>query len=148
MRHLLGVAVVVAVSHDVPPRPSLPPEPDAIGAVAMSTQNPRQLTMQRLPSDRRATATAARLRVRLAWDQVPGVREYALSARWATPFSWAMQSREFRVTERTATAWSGRRVTFELALAEGSYSWRLVALFGPDALGDFARPTTLSFEIR
>lgn len=147
MRHLFGVAIAVAVSsRDLPAQLSAASPPDSTSAVARVTlRNPRQLTAQRVSPDRRAGAGA---RMRLEWDQVPDVHEYVLSGRWATAFSWAMQSREFRVSERNAAIWNGRRVAFEVTLPEGSYSWRLVALFGPDELGDFDSPTILSFEIR
>src|SRR5262245_38960941 len=44
--------------------------------------------------------------------------------------------------------WSSRRVEFEVSLAEGAYSWSVVALFGANEHGDFAHATSVSFEVR
>jgi hypothetical protein len=86
--------------------------------------------------------------VRFEWDQVPGATEYLLSGQWTSGPSWAMQSREFRVTQRAATSWQPDRVSFDISLPEGSHSWRLVALFGPRDVGDFESPTPVSFDVR
>jgi len=87
-------------------------------------------------------------RVRFEWDQVTGATEYLLSGQWTSGPSWAMQSREFRVTQRVATSWQPDRVSFDISLPEGSHSWRLVALFGPRDVGDFESPTPVSFDVR
>jgi hypothetical protein len=44
--------------------------------------------------------------------------------------------------------WQANHVAFEISLPEGSYSWKLVAVFGRDGAGDFEGPAQCSFEIR
>lgn len=109
--------------------------------------NPRQLRAMQL-LDRRKVGVPPR--VRFEWDPVAGARRYALTGRWTSPPSWTIQSASYGVTSRNATVWGPRRVAFELSIAEGTgtHSWSVVALFGPDEHGDFAHPTTVSFELR
>jgi hypothetical protein len=110
-------------------------------------RNPRQLRAMQL-LDRRKLGVPPR--VRFEWDPVAGARRYALTGRWTSPPSWTIQSASYGVTPKNATVWEPRRVAFELSIADGAgtYSWSVVALFGPDEHGDFAHPTTVSFDVR
>ena len=110
-----------------------------------STTNPRQLRAMQL-LDRRTPGVAPR--VRFEWDPVSGARRYVLAGRWMSPPSWAIHSEEHRVTRQNATAWESHRVAFEVSLPEGTHSWSVVALLGPQEHGDFDHPTTVSFEVR
>lgn len=135
------------------------------GLSAFELTGPQQLAVRHNPHGLHATATLEHrppgtpTPVRFEWEQVPGAREYLLSGRWTSPPSWAVQRREYRVTSRNAASWTARSVAFETALPEGNHSWGLVALFGarlathdtgsvsPRLVGDFANPTTLSFDV-
>jgi hypothetical protein len=112
---------------------------------AVLEKNPRQLHAMQLLDRRSLGATP---RVRLEWDPVAGARDYALTGRWTSPPSWTIQSASYRVTSRNATAWEPHRVAFEVPMAEGTHSWSVVALSGPDAHGDFDHPTSVSFDVR
>jgi hypothetical protein len=107
----------------------------------------------RNPAALRATELLARRergvdqRVRFEWDAVPGVAEYLLKGTWIDPTTWAFRTIEFRVTSRTAQGWDETRVALEVLLPAGAHSWNVVALFGPNAIGDFARPTQVSFDL-
>lgn len=87
-------------------------------------------------------------RVRFEWEQVAGAQSYLLVGEWMTRQSWAKQSRRVRVTPGNARAWTSAQVSIELELPAGAHSWTLVAVSGPDDLGDFAQPARLSFEVR
>jgi hypothetical protein len=112
------------------------------------------LPVMRNPSQLRAArqldrSTADSLpRVRFEWEQVTGASAYLLSGQWTTTRSWAKQTRQIRVTTTHATTWTRERVAIELLLPPGSHSWKLVSLYGVDDVGDFDRPTQLSFEVR
>ena len=86
-------------------------------------------------------------RVRFEWDAVAGVGEYLLKGSWTHPLTWAMKTLELRVTARTAQAWDTKRVAVEVLLPQGAHTWIVVALFGSNAIGDFARPTQVSFDL-
>jgi hypothetical protein len=115
------------------------------GAVAEVAANPRQLHALLLLDHRTAGALP---RIRLEWDPVAGARRYAVAGRWTSPPSWAIQSEQHRVGAQNASAWEPHRVAFELSLPEGTHSWSVVALFGADEHGDFAHPTSVTFEVR
>lgn len=108
-------------------------------------RNPRQLRAVQLLSQRQSGVPP---RVRFEWDAVAGAREYVLRGRWSEPPSWTLETREYRITPQVATRWEARRVQFDLSLPEGHHSWTIVALFGPGEIGDFANPTSFSFELR
>jgi hypothetical protein len=86
-------------------------------------------------------------RVLFEWERVRGAREYLLRGQWVEPETWAFRVLEFRVAGGNGAARSDRLVGFEVSLPEGSHSWTVVAVFGPAGLGDFARPTHLSFDL-
>ena len=110
-----------------------------------ASSNPHQLhALQVL--DRRKPADAPR--IRFEWDAVPGARRYVLTGHWTSPPSWAVQSQQQSVTPQNAIAWESKRVAFEVTVPPGFHSWSVVALFGPDEHGDFAHPTTVSFDVR
>lgn len=138
------------------------------GVSASESRGAQQSAARRNPHELRATELLERhapgtpSHVRFEWDQVSGAREYLLSGRWTSPPSWAVQTREYRVTARNAASWTARNVAFETALPEGNHSWGLVALFAgrpasrdtgsgggtPKLVGDYANPTTLGFDVR
>jgi len=150
-RGLVDVVLVAVFATNVVGRnPGTPPRaaaqdtaPAAHGKVV--PRNPSTLRASQL-LDRRVPGTLPR--VRFEWDQVRGATQYLLSGRWTTTPSWAVQSREYRVTASVATSWEVGHVSFDVSLPEGSHSWRLVALFSPRDIGDFERPTTVSFDVR
>jgi len=115
------------------------------GGRTTGASNPRQLRALLL-LDRRKPGAAAR--VRFEWDPVPGARRYALTGRWTSPPSWAIQSANYSVAARNATVWEKHRVAFEVSIPEGTHSWSVVALLGVDEHGDFAHPTAVSFDVR
>jgi len=135
------------------PRVSAQTAPGLVGVRQQAgggVRNPREL---------RATQTLARrdpgdsAHVRFEWDQVSGAHEYVLSGRWTSPPSWAVHTREIRISAHNAAQWTARRVTFETAIPEGNHSWSVVAVFstpqsGGRAVADTANPTTLSFDVR
>jgi hypothetical protein len=115
------------------------------GKTQGAIRNPQQLRAVQLLDQR---APDAARRVRFEWDQVPGALQYVLSGQWTTPTSWTLRSREYRVSPRSATRWKREQVWFEIPLPVGAHSWRVIAIFGPNDVGDFARPTQLSFDVR
>ncbi len=123
-------------------RAATPPTALAEGAAG---RNPSTFRAAQL-LDRRPPGVAPR--IRFAWETVPGSPAYALIGRWTDAQSWAMRSQEFRVTARTATSWDDTQVTFDVSLPVGAHSWQLVALFGPNDTGDFARPSHVAFDLR
>ena len=90
----------------------------------------------------------AQPRVRFEWEHVPGATSYVLGGQWTNNQSWAVRSFEYRVTDRNATSWRANHVTFDVMLAHGSHSWKLVAIFGKGDAGDFENPAQVSFDIR
>lgn len=90
----------------------------------------------------------AAARVRFEWDQVRGAREYVLAGRWTGTVAWTVRTREYAVTPRSATSWTPRRVTLEVALPEGNHSWKLIAVFGPNETRAVGDSTLLSFAVR
>lgn len=130
------------------PQGAVQPAPQAAaarGPSARGSSNPKRLTAVQLLEPTRPGLAP---HVRFEWDQVPDARAYLLYGRWANAESWTMQSREFRVTPRSATRWETTRVAFDVALPQGSHSWNLVALVGTGETGNFGAPTPLSFELR
>jgi hypothetical protein len=87
-------------------------------------------------------------RVRFEWERVPGSSSYVLKGQWTDSQSWAVRSQEYRVTQRNASSWDGDRVTFEVSLPEGNHSWTIVAVFGPNDMGDYESPARFSFTLR
>ena len=118
---------------------------DGRSAMGASDSNPHRLRVLQV-LDRRKLGVSAR--IRFEWDAVPGARRYALSGHWTSPPSWAIQSEQHRVSPQNAMAWEKQRIAFEVSLPEGMHSWSVVALFGADEHGDFAHPTSATFEIR
>jgi hypothetical protein len=110
-----------------------------------TVRNPRALRATQL-LEQRTPGTPAR--VRFEWDRIASAHEYVLTGRWTVFPSWTLHTRTYHVTRTNATSWNGERVTFEVALPEGSHSWQIVALLGPKNLGDYATPTSLSFDVR
>ena len=134
------------------PRPAVPQiqRPTSVSRAGQSAtgralRNPHKLSAIQLLEPTHPGRTP---HVRFEWDAVPDAREYVLYGQWVSADSWTVQTREFRVTPRTATAWEAGRVEFDAALPEGSHSWNLVALYAPNDDGDFDAPTLLSFELR
>jgi len=110
-----------------------------------SPKNPAALqATQRLEVRRPGVAP----KVRFSWERVAGAEEYVLTGRWTDARSWTLRSQEFRITPNNATRWGDDSVAFDVALAEGSYSWQLVAVFGANDAGDYAHPARTSFDIR
>jgi hypothetical protein len=134
---LTMLAVLVAVQAEAQ-RAAPPP-------AATAASNPSAFRATQLLDLRRPGVAP---RIRFEWEQVAGTPEYVLTGRWTDAQSWALRSREYRVTPRSATRWDGDRVAFDVSLPEGTHSWQLVAVFGPRDDGDFARPSHVSFEIR
>jgi len=87
-------------------------------------------------------------RVRFEWEQVRGAREYVLVGRWTGIVAWTVQTREIRVTSRSASSWTPSRATLELPLPEGSHSWKLLAVLGPNDKREVGEPSLLSFTVR
>ena len=122
----------------------------ASAALAQASQqgsnpaNPRTFratqVLERRPQGERA-------RVRFEWDQVSGAREYVLIGRWTQAPSWTIQSREFRVSRRTASSWTPRTVTYDLALPPGNHSWRVMSVLAANRI-DSTTATALSFEVK
>ena len=92
--------------------------------------------------------TGADARVRFEWDQVSGAREYRLVGRWTGTVSWAVKTREYTVSARSATTWTSQRVTFEVPLPLGNHSWRRVAVFAPNDLRVVGDSTPVSFAVK
>ncbi|HJU89241.1 MAG TPA: hypothetical protein VJ672_07615 [Gemmatimonadaceae bacterium] len=110
-----------------------------------SVRNPTFLRASELLG-RQAPGVAPR--IRFEWERVPGSRGYVLLGQWTDPQSWAVRSQEYRVTERNASSWEDAKVTFDVSLPEGTHSWKIVAVFGPNDLGDFEKPAHVSFTLR
>ena len=117
------------------------------GAQQPVVRNPHALKAVELLTQRRPGVPP---RVRFEWDHVAGASEYLLRGHWTTPTSWSVQTTDYHVTPKTATAWggAGQHVEFDVTLPEGHHSWAVVALFGSGSVGDFASPTAVTFELR
>jgi hypothetical protein len=117
------------------------------GAQQPVVRNPHELKAVELLAQRRPGVPP---RVRFDWDQVAGANEYLLRGHWTTPTSWSVHTTDYRVTPKTATTWggAGQHVQFDVTLPEGHHSWTVVALFGSGGVGDFGRPTAVTFELR
>jgi len=115
------------------------------GTHVAAVRNPQQLRAVQVLEQR---SPGALPHVQFEWDQVSGAREYVLLGKWTGAQSWTMQSREFRVTQANASRWDAQHVTFEAALTQGSHSWKVVAVFGPNDLADYENATTVSFDLR
>jgi len=137
----LGALLCVASTSRVVTGPGDAPAQAAMPVV----RNPQRLRASEILERRQPGAAR---KVRFEWDHVPSAREYVLTGQWANAVSWAIHSREYRVTPRNATKWDGRRVAFDASIPEGNHSWKLVAIFGPRDAGDFENPTALSFDVR
>lgn len=144
-RSSLAPALIVLLCVSLPMRASARSVDSPAQTGIPAVRNPQRL---RASEVRERRTTPVEPRIRFEWDQVAGVRQYSLYGRWTTPPSWTIQSREYRVTPQTAAQWDARRVAFDVSLPKGSHSWKLVALYGPKSLGDFEKPTQLSFEVR
>jgi hypothetical protein len=143
------VAVALALTVATSARPQTRP-PQVAGPHTAASQ----ATAMRNPSFLRAVELLTRSivgvapRIRFEWEQVPGCTTYLLVGKWTGAQSWALQSREYRVTARNASTWKSDQVTFDVSLPEGSHSWKVVSVFGPGDAGDFTAPTQLSFDVR
>lgn len=87
-------------------------------------------------------------RVRFEWASVGGAHVYLLLGAITDPRTWRVTTTEHRVSAANAAEWSADRVVFETPLNPGMYSWKLVALFQPNDVGDFAAPAVVTFEVR
>ena len=87
-------------------------------------------------------------RVRFEWASVGGAHAYLLLGAITDPRTWRVTTTEHRVSAANAAEWSADRVVFETPLNPGMYSWKLVALFQPNDVGDFAAPAVVTFEVR
>lgn len=87
-------------------------------------------------------------RIRFEWASVAGAHAYLLSGAITDPRTWRVTTTEHRVSAANAEEWSAERVVFETPLNPGMYSWKLVALFQPNDVGDFAAPAVVTFEVR
>lgn len=119
-------------------------QPPGRSSVPAGLTNPTTLRASELLAPRESGATT---RVLFEWDPVPQAREYVLQGRWVDPGTWALFTREFRVTAQNANRWTPERVLFEVSLPPGSHSWTVVAVFDSHGIGDFARPTHVSFDL-
>lgn len=136
-RFLVG-ALCVAIASDV----AVAQAPRAAHATVEVRNPPVLRAAQLLASEARSP------QVRFEWAQIAGAQAYLLSGEWVTQRSWAKQTRRLRVTQANARSWTGEQVSIDVALPAGSHSWRVVAVFSPDDVGDFDRPAQLSFEVR
>lgn len=140
---VLALSVVTSLGAQKPKAPvRLAP---AVATATTTVRNPPALHATQLLELRKPGVAP---RIRFAWEQVPGSPEYVLTGRWTDAQSWTLRSHEYRITARSATRWEDGWVTFEVSLPEGNHSWQLVAVFGPNDAGDFARPAHVSFDIR
>lgn len=120
--------------------------PQRASAVRVSAvRNPPFLRATEIPG---RGSLGAQPRIRFEWEQVPGCSAYVLAGQWTDNQWWAIRSFEYRVTDRNAKSWIVNRVTFDISVAQGSHSWKLVAVFGPDDAGDFENPAHVSFNIQ
>lgn len=120
-----------------------PPVPPTVRAATI--RNPRALRATELLG-RNDTGTSPR--IRFEWEQVGKASAYLLAGRWTDGQSWAVRSKEYRVTARNATSWEVNSVTFDVSLPPGDHSWQVTALFEPDDTGDFEHPARISFDLR
>jgi hypothetical protein len=141
IRYALALATICSMSGDAQARPTATTAAASLAVI----RNPQRLHAVEL-LDEQALGVAPR--VRFQWERVPGAVAYVLVGRWTTPTSWAVRSREYRVTPRSATKWKGGEVWFEVSLPVGDHSWRVVAIHGPNDEGDFGNPTQVSFKLR
>ncbi|MEO8451420.1 MAG: hypothetical protein ABI647_16625 [Gemmatimonadota bacterium] len=87
-------------------------------------------------------------RVRFEWESVGGAHAYLLLGAITDKRTWRVTNTEHRVSAVNAAEWSPDRVVYETPLNPGLYSWRVVALFAPNDIGDFAMPAVVTFEVR
>ncbi|MGE0552099.1 MAG: hypothetical protein AB7R55_01590 [Gemmatimonadales bacterium] len=87
-------------------------------------------------------------RVRFEWSQRAGAVEYRLLGSWTGPGSWTVRRAEYRITRRNATSWDEHQVTFEVALAPGSHSWRLIPWRSVDQLEPAGEVAHLGFDLK
>ncbi|MEZ4587057.1 MAG: hypothetical protein R2909_11700 [Gemmatimonadales bacterium] len=140
---VLGLAALAAAlcGAGVAAQPGRAP---AAAAPARGFANPTALRASELLG-RRVPGVAPR--ILFEWDQVDGARGYVLQGRWVDPSTWALHAREFRVDARNARRWAADGVAFDVSLPPGAHSWTVVAVFGPEDIGDFAHPTHVSFDL-
>ncbi len=138
---VLALAVVASIRAQAP-SPQIA-RPHAVASPAV--RNPTFLRALELLT---RTTVGVPPRIRFEWEQVPGCTTYLLVGKWTGAQSWAVQSREYRVTAANAASWKPDQVTFDVSLPEGSHSWKVVSIFGPADTGDFTAPTQLSFDLR
>ena len=125
-----GQGCGVAPKHSAP----CPPEP----------RNPARVRASQVLG----LGSAGSPRVRFEWTSVGGAQAYLLLGAITDPRTWRVTSTEHRVSAANAAEWSADRVVFETPLNPGMYSWKLVALFEPNDVGDFAAPAVVTFEVR
>jgi hypothetical protein len=87
-------------------------------------------------------------RVSFEWSQRAGAIEYRLAGSWTEPDSWTVRRLEFGVTRKNATTWDERQVTFEVSLAPGSHSWRLIPVRPPNGTGPPSEAAQLGFDLK
>lgn len=87
-------------------------------------------------------------RVRFEWSTRAGATEYRLVGSWTAIDSWTVQRTEFRVTRRNATTWNERQITFEVSLAPGSHSWRLIPVRPSNDAGPAGDTEQLGFDLK
>ena len=111
---------------------------------ASEARNPAQVRASQVLG----LGTAGSPRVRFEWTSVVGAHAYLLLGAITDARTWRVTSTEHRVSAANAAEWSAERVVFETPLNPGMYSWKLVALFEPNDVGDFAVPAVVTFEVR
>lgn len=142
MSRALVLGVCLLVFNSLPARSQ-----GGVGAPVATSALPRNPTALNASEVLTRRGPGIAPRVRFQWDAVPGVAEYRLEGAWTEPRTWTFRTLAFRVTQRTAQEWNGQRIVVEVTLPPGAHSWKVVALFGPNAIGDFARPTHVSFDL-
>ena len=149
------VLAVLAVGIGLPSTPVLG---QGCGADSKSVAEPSRRPV-RCPSEARnperirasqvlGLGLAGSPRVRFEWASVGGAHAYLLLGAITDPRTWRVTATEHRVSAANAAEWSADRVVFETPLNPGMYSWKLVALFQPNDVGDFAVPAVVTFEVR
>lgn len=86
-------------------------------------------------------------RVRFEWEPIRAAQEYVLTGRWIGNIAWTVHTRQVRVTRGSATTWTPSQITVELALPEGTHSWRLSAVLDADHTREVGEPSLISFAI-
>ncbi|MGI8497165.1 MAG: hypothetical protein ACR2OG_06240 [Gemmatimonadaceae bacterium] len=144
-RVAIALVLMVATTVRTQARPPQVARSHAAAMPATAMRNPVFLRALELLT---RTTVGVAPRIRFEWEQVPGCTTYLLVGKWTGAQSWAVSSREYRVTAANASSWKSDQVTFDVSLPEGSHSWKVVSVFGPADTGDFTTPTQLSFDLR